>query len=382
MTRSEQFRKSRAWLKTRSFVITNSLMGKLEGMPPDQRERHCYVQNKVLITADEMENPWASIPCGYWREKLGSSYRDTIDQLIGMGELEVDEDFRWSKDKSGYPKSYAVPSSARASGTLIVDFKRQRVRLPRPKNNPTDAASEYALQCLKKLSVAKELRFPPPRDPSKDPAIRMVRIREHCEGIAGGDFRLKYGKNVGRLYHRVVAMPSEGRCNLTFPHPLYEFDVATCHPVLMLSLFDDSAERKHYAEMLAGDIYQQIGDDMGVPTRKQVKDDFQRIVNSGQKRLGWILKQYPFQFYVYHFPKFAKVLRRRTDLAFFLQNFEARLMVQKLGSFCRDKNLFWVPMHDGFLSREDHGEIISSHAATLVANAVGFSPVVSKSRIE
>ena len=144
--------------------------------------------------------------------------------------------------------------------------------------------------------------------------------------------------------------------------------------MLLLSLFTDAGERKTYADMLASDIYKKIGEDMGIPTRRQVKHDFQRIVNTGQKRLGWMLEQYPFKFYVYHFPQFARVLHLRTDLANFLQNFEARLMVQELGNYCRSKGLFWIPMHDGFMSTENDGELIAAFARELFCKAVGFTP--------
>ena len=56
MTRSEQFRKSRAWLKTHTFVITKSLWSKIEQLPGETQEEYCYVQNKILISTDEWEN--------------------------------------------------------------------------------------------------------------------------------------------------------------------------------------------------------------------------------------------------------------------------------------------------------------------------------------
>lgn len=55
MTKSEQFRKSRAWLKIHSFVITKSLREKLKSVPLEDRAGYCYIQNHVLICADQYE---------------------------------------------------------------------------------------------------------------------------------------------------------------------------------------------------------------------------------------------------------------------------------------------------------------------------------------
>ena len=72
-------------------------------------------------------------------------------------------------------------------GTCIVDFERKRVRLPRPKNNPKGPVAEYALECLRKLTVAEKLVYPPPEDPLLKPDVRKVRIRQQCEHIFAGD---------------------------------------------------------------------------------------------------------------------------------------------------------------------------------------------------
>jgi hypothetical protein len=375
MTRTDQFRKNRAWLKTHAFVITNTLREKLETVAPAMRLGLCYVQNLVLIFADEYEGQFARIPSVLWKDKLGTAYTALIQQLCDWNELEVDTNFRWSKDKSGYPMAYAVPPSAMEKGTCIIDLERKRIRLPRPKNKPTDPVSEYAIECLSKLRVAETLTFPPPQDPSKNPDVRRARIRWHCEHIHGGDFSLHYGRNVKRLYHRVVLMPSEGRCNLTYCLPIAEYDVRTCHPVLMLGFFTHPDERTKYAEILSGDIYARIGQEMGIEDRKRVKEDFQRVVNISHKTSDWMAKQYVFQFYHGHFPTFAEeVLFKRKDLAARLQNLEALLTVKQLGAFCRERNLFWIPMHDGFIARTDQGEMIAGAAKGLIRDAVGFTP--------
>ena len=178
-------------------------------------------------------------------------------------------------------------------------------------------------------------------------------------------------------------MPREGRCNLTYHCPLAEYDVRTCHPFLMLSLFTVPAERSLYAEMLKGDIYRRIKDEMGIDDREQVKDDFQRVVNFGHKTPDWMAKQYVFQFYHAHFPHFAEqVLFARNDLARHLQNYEAALMVQKLGRYCLEKSLFWIPMHDGYISSLHTGQAIAAQASNIIEEAVGLVPQITCKEIE
>lgn len=384
MTRTEQFRKSRAWLKIHTFAITNSLRGKLEAVPKEMRPGLCFVQNLVLTFADQYEEQAARIPSDCWKEKLGTAYKRFIQQLKDWNELEVDEeDFRWSKDKSGRPMPYAVPPSALESGTCLVDFEKQRIRLPRPKNKPKGPVSEYALECLSQLEVAETLVYPPPEDPSKNADIRKARIKNHCEHIFAGDFSLSYGRNVRRLGHRVLWMPKEGRCNLRYRGAaIAEYDVRTCHPLLMLSFFTNAIERAKYAEMLAGDIYSRVGQEMKIDDRRRVKEDFQRVVNFSHKTADWMAKQYVFQFYHRHFPTFAEqVLFQRNDLAPCLQNFEALLMVERLGAFCREKELFWIPMHDGFIARMDQGDAISGQASKIIQEAVGLAPQITRKPI-
>jgi hypothetical protein len=380
MTRSDQYKKSRAWLKTHTFAITKSLREKLESVPPENRQAYCYIQNHVLMAADNYEDEFPFIPTDVWKDKLGTGYKRFITQLKDWNELEVDtSEFRWSKNKTGRSFSYAVPLAAKENGTCIVDFHRKRIRLPRPKNKPNDAVSHFALECLSKLRVVENLVYPTPKDPLKDTDTRKARIKWQCQHIFGGDYSLHYGKKVKRLYHRVLSMPSEARCNLyhVSGFELAEYDVRTCHPVLMLKFFTDPTERSEYAKMLSGDIYTQIGNEIKIDDRDHIKNDFQRVCNTKFKSADWMANQPVFQFYYNHFPKFAvEVIFKRKDLAASLQNLEASLLVQKLGTVCREQNLFWIPMHDGFIARIDQGETISYQASKIIQDSVGISPQI------
>ncbi len=175
----------------------------------------------------------------------------------------------------------------------------------------------------------------------------MQAVRSILIAVPGG-----YGRNVKRLFHRVLSMPKEGRCNLTRWSPLAEYDVRACHPLLMLKFFTDPTERDRYAKMLQEDIYTLIGKELKIDSRTQIKTDLQRVLNLKKKTAEWMSNQPVFHFYHHHFPTFAEeFIFKRNDIATCLQNFEASLMVQKLGKFCLEHHLFWIPMHDGFIAQ-------------------------------
>ncbi|MGC3960483.1 MAG: hypothetical protein QM813_21905 [Verrucomicrobiota bacterium] len=271
--------------------------------------------------------------------------------------------------------SYRVPLAAMRDGVCSVNFGRERFYAPTPENNPTDDASRYALKCLSDLNVVKDGKFWLPEEPT-----RRSRIKDHCEHIAYKDFGLTYGNKSKRLFHRVVMMPSEGRRNLKhWCMPLVEYDVKSCHPLLLVTLFERTAERRRYQDLLVGDIYTTIGEAVGVTDRERIKIDFLRVVNAGNKSSTWLQQQCVYAFFREHFPHFTKsVLSTRTDLAIFLQNFEAEMMVQRLGKYCRTENLFWIPQHDGWISTVSDDEKIRRHAETLISQSIGFSPTLTK----
>lgn len=115
---------------------------------------------------------------------------------------------------------------------------------------------------------------------------------------------------------------------------------------------------------------------MGVTNREKLKEDFMRVMNAGRKDEEWLSKKQVFNFFLQQFPRFTKsVLSQRTDSAIYLQNLEAEMPVQQLGKFCRDNNLFWIPMHDGWFSIPGDGEQIKHHAAKIISDKIGFEPV-------
>jgi len=370
VTRSERFRKDRLWLKTKRFAVTNSLREILEksGLPEQERERLAYIQNKVLTMPEIAGRIF--IGRTYWRDRCGSGYKRYVDMLKDWKQLDGNPSYLSTGDPTtSFPKSFWVPKSALAGGICNLDFRRKKFRPSQPDDEPTDAVSHYALKCLSELTVVGDDSYWLPDEP-----IRRSKIQDCCEKIASKNFDLGYGTHCRRLFHTVIMMPSDGRRNLKHPYfPLVESDVKSCHPLLLLTLMTDANERTQYQTLLAGDIYTSIGDKMGVADRDQIKVDFLRVVNTKEKSLGWLRSEYIFQFFADGFPIFTReVLSVRTDLAAYLQNLEADLMVQQLGLFCMENILFWVPQHDGWISTVEDNIRIAAYASKIIFNAIGF----------
>lgn len=370
----------RKWLKTDHLAITESLRSILEesGMPVREQSRLAYIQDAVLTSDDE--DPWAEIPSLHLQKICRDGYKRRVDALCEMNQLAVNPPYSTGTDYiKPFARSYRVPRTALNRGICTFTVERSRLRPPIPDNNPTDEASRYALKCLSELKVSKDCDFYWP-----DGVVHRSLVKDHCMHIFFHDFALGYGKKSNRLFHRVVMMPSEGRRNLKhWWMPLVEYDVKTCHPFFLLSLFDDSEERKRYHELITqGDIYTIVGDAMGVPKRDAVKKEFMQVMNSGRKDEDWFKKKNVLIYFHQNFPLFTKsVLSQRTDLAIYMQNLEAKMLVQQLGLFCKQNDLFWIPMHDGWISIPSDGEKIKDRAKKIISGTIGFEPEITGDQI-
>lgn len=154
--------------------------------------------------------------------------------------------------------------------------------------------------------------------------------------------------------------------------PLYEFDVKTCLPTLLLTLFSDPDESRRYRELLEGDTYNTIRDETGMRLgRDEVKRQFAMVINTKNRSEPWLFRHPIMQFFQERFPLFvAGVLARRRDMAKHFQGLEASIMVHKVGRWCREKGAFWIPEHDGFLSTLSEGKEIEIVAAQFLEEGV------------
>ena len=382
MSEIKKLKLSHPWVASHHFSVTRSLLSLQHTIPDRDRWKYSFVQSLILQQSAQFEKHWVDVPTTRWKNRFGRNYHEVTAALEKLGQLEVNRRSQWTKNKSGQTYSYCIPKQALDSGITNIVIPKKRVKSIEDTSQPTDQVSEHALASLRSLRVRQELIFPPPQDKDQDPVVRKGLILTHCEHLLFGDFGLRYGKNVKRLYHRLLAMPREGRVNMMADTPMTEYDVKTCHPFLLLTFFSDRQEREKYAEMLEWDIYTQIHEEMGLSGRPEAKIDFQRVVNMRWKEANYMANEPVVQFFYKHFPKFTgEVLYLRNDLAPALQSLEARLLIKELGNECVRKDLQWIPMHDGFISATHQGEEIKSIAVAILKKHIGFTPHLSSSPI-
>ena len=167
----------------------------------------------------------------------------------------------------------------------------------------------------------------------------------------------------------------EGRRNLVYVEPLVDFDVRTCVPVLLLTLFTDSDEQRRYRAMLDTDIYTEIAKETGIQMeRKPLKKEFAKVVNAKNRNQSWLRQHFILLFFKKHFPKFTReVFVRRSDLARHFQGLESSIMIQSLGNWCRQVGAYWIPQHDGFLAPLEHGVEIEKRAVQIFEEKIGYT---------
>jgi hypothetical protein len=129
-----------------------------------------------------------------------------------------------------------------------------------------------------------------------------------------------------------ILMPKVARKNLILKSdvsvPLFEYDVKSCMPVILLGLIQDPAERATLTALLDGDIYTAIASECGVTdSRDDIKREFLRFVNGG-------VHNYVYTFFHQHLPMFAELVLKGKDadkgMAWFGQRVESEIMVQEV----------------------------------------------------
>lgn len=354
MTKRERAIKDRLWLKIRKFAITKSLEEKLaqSDLTIEKQEWCCFVMNLVAVgTRDQHQ---AQILSTTFKHKIGKGYKKIINRLKEWNELEVDEMYTLPTGfRAGEARIYRIPTSARKSGFIVKDFKVGKVKAT--KDDSTWQEHEpwvgYIHECMNQLSAAEELAT------VATPEVDAL-CHDAAKRVFHKDWHCRRGKKSKRLYHTIIEMPKEARANLvwrdTNEHLMGEFDIKSCHPVLVLTMATDATEAGLYRKVLDYDIYDFIRISQGIKdTRLGCKCEWMDFVNHPSTNEKTFKTNYVFQFYKKSFPKLTEAIVSRADMALHLQNLEAAIMVDAVGAFCMKSGIWYVPQHDGWLCKDD-----------------------------
>jgi hypothetical protein len=348
------------WVKQRRFVVPSTLKARIQKLPEEIQKFYCFIVSKVIVITKKHPALYGPISSKYFKDFIGSDYGDYVGQLKKWHIIEVNDQYL-NDPEHGFSKSYRLHSKARKASKVKLQFAKKQVQPLRDNSKLTDDVAEFVHRNLKRLGVRTDLL------PQAN-VIDEVEAEDWAEAIHFNKFNLHYSESVKRLYHAVIVMPVIARKNLVLKEnpsvPLYEYDVKSCHPVLLLALIEDHSERKKYTALLHGDIYGTIARECGiVADRASVKLDFLKFVNGS-------VANYFHKYFRAHLPVLTDhMMKHGSGMAWFGQTVEAGIMVDEVPRLLMDSipvkkqsnlsltcggnpEVFYIPMHDGWLGVE------------------------------
>lgn len=414
------------WLETSTFVITKTLYSYLKDNQVSESDAKelCFVQNEVIKLCDRSETDergYIRIHRQVWIDKCGgSNYTKRLSLLESIGELEIDNSYCFlsalstpDQIRTHIPKckGFKVPSDRLNKGLVNIDFKKKRVIPLKPQSyfNNTECLSSssreeeeeergiceglnfstevlpsdngrmeehelklmnYMLECLKEVRVTPEIVLP------EDPKRRAM-VKQYLEKTHYGAYGL-HRASTGRIFHSIIESPKEGRENLRHVsgERFVDIDIKTCHPHLLLPLFNDSKERDLFYADLQNDLYTLINPQC---KRDNVKRRVSQYLMTKKRDCQWLLDTDVHEFFVSRYPNFVhETLNKTSNLASHLQGQESDIITRELVQYCMENKLFIITMHDGCLTREKDKHLIMDKLKELLEKRTGYKVSVEE----
>lgn len=248
-----------------------------------------------------------------------------------------------------------------------IEFQRRRIVAAKDRSQCRDAISRYVLENLQQITVRKNLsNNPNPR--------RGAFALEYCQWIYHKKCDVKYGERSPRLFHTVIRMVSEARCNLMLERsrePLIYYDITACYPNLLAYWITDNDEKRRYLELLQADIYSVIQNNLGnTKPRKYYKKVFSMFLSSESHAADNPCAKYITK----HFPGLFNTILKQPSMALDVQKLEVAICVEKSGKYALQNKKWWVPMHDGVLCLNADRLDLEKQAITEFETAIGHTP--------
>ena len=384
------------WVKQRRFVIPSTLDAKIQGLPEEIRLNYCFIVSKVVVETKKHPTLYRNISSVYFGDFVGSGYRAYLDRLKEWDIIEINDAYL-NGGGSGFTKSYRLHPTAQAAGKVKIRFDKKVVQPLRDNSKLTDDVAELVHRGLKRLGVRTDLL-------AQADVTDEVDAEDWAERIHFEAFSVHYSEKTKRLYHAAILMPRVARKNLILKAdatvPLFEYDVKSCMPVILLGLIQDSTERTALAALLDGDIYTAIASEQGVThSRNDIKQEFLMFLNGG-------VRNYVYKFFHQHLPALAELVLKGKGagkgMAWFGQRVESEIMVQEVprqfiqtgmpnsvnqsppsltsGGNPADEILY-VPMHDGWLGVERDEQRIAEAVRREFHRRLGYWVTITKTKL-
>lgn len=350
-----------------------------------------YIQNKILITDFLDDEGYCHIHKDYFKNKIGRDYRNYINTLLFLGEIDIDETYCFLTSKSDQKfiprtKGYKVPYEKQSLGLIKIDYSKKRVKPLKEQKTIIEEKKKrrreeekgrrsicggirelsYLLKCLGEVRVDDNIIIP------YDDIKKYVKAKQLLEKTYFKSFGLHRSES-GRVYHTIIEMPKGARQNLYHSSGIrfVEIDIKTCHPHLLLNKFSNQDEKDRFYHDLRNDLYERFIDIKN--DRKKIKKRMSQFLMSKNRDLQWIRESCFYYYFSANFPIFtAEILNKDNNLAMYLQGRESDIVTRKLALYCAENNLFLITCHDGGMTLPDHKNEVVRILKTLLKEETGY----------
>jgi hypothetical protein len=367
-------------------------------VPDEVKKILCSFVSRIVIATKKQPGQFANIPRQEFSDIAGSDYREFLDALNEWRIIDINDRYL-NADGKGFSKSYRLRPASQAANKVKICIQKQIVRPLRDRSELTSDVAKFVHRNLKRITVRTDLL-------SQANVIDEVDAENWAERIYFQQFNVHYSAKVERLFHSAITMPRIARKNLVLKAdasvPLFEYDIKSCTPVILLGLIKDPSERTKLTNLLTGDIYSTVANASGVTDdRDDIKKDFLRFLNGA-------VENYFYTYFHTHMPVLtervmAGAKQANLGMAWFGQRVESRIMAKKVprqlieaetastlknqlnSLICvgnPDGGFLYVPMHDGWLGIERDERRIAEVVRNEFNRTLGYWVTVTKTRVE
>ena len=300
-------------------------------------------------------------------------YRLVIEVLRDIGVLEVNSRYSNAKTQR-FPKSFRLGKAYWNQRTKIISFRQKKPGPLKDESRLSNEIQRFVHLNIRQLQIDENALETLLNSGTLD-ADRSILVRQNAELVRFGAINLRGGAKQRRITHCLTRCPREMRsCFLLKSHPLIEYDIPTCQPILLLALSGGlpNSELREYRDVLHSDIYTALtahGD------RERAKKEFLRFAFGSYKSKNQFGENFQERF-----PALSKRIREfesaspnRVTLSCYLQDLEAEICIYSVVRQCMGRSIFVVPVHDAFLVEPESFAFINSFVKTEFERRFNFA---------
>ena len=385
----------------KKFVITSNLLTLIQPMDEETKKNYCFAVSLIIVLSKKNPNYFVEINKKVFHNFIGDDYHEYLNQLEKWGIIEINNNYS-NFESNEFCKSFRIIDN---SNKVTISFNKKKIKPLLDKSVITDARSEFIFRSLNRIGVLNDL-IP------TDDLIDEVESEQWSEKIFFGKFDLHYSNKVKRLFHSIILMPSNCRKNLVLKEAtavqLFEYDIKSALPVILLTLTSDENERSKLKLLLDGDIYYTIYNNsgLGYQPRKKIKIQFMEFVFGS-------IQNYFFDYFKLNYPILSNnIIAIGKEMASYYQSKEASIITINIPDKLLEKSYYnkisneknkinsnpsiicvgtsgmsnnetlFIPQHDGWLGLEQDEEEIAKMVKKAFFDLTGYNVIITKKNLK